>query len=116
MRIDATQSADCSGTCPNGGDCVNRCPVLSHTWPTNLGVSASDYEVEAWVAFDSNVVQLGQFAGIGLGRGTQSGTANFSLSLYAGLQVSGLVYTAASWQVRVQRQRQCLHNFSFLYA
>ena len=69
------------------GACVNNCPMLLRTWPA--GVSNTDYEFEAWVAFDSNVVQPNQFAGIGLVQDfTATAAGLYALEIYAGLMLT----------------------------
>ena len=81
VRIDAAPSSDCSAATPL------NCPHLSRSWPE--GVRGDDFAVEAWVAFDSNVVQNTQFAGIGLVQDNAWAGANNTLMLWAGLYRSG---------------------------
>ena len=84
VRIDAAISSDCSVATPRG------CPVLSRAWPA--GVAADDFSYEAWVAFDSNVVQNTQFAGIGLVQDNSAQGLNNTLVFHAGLYRSATAF------------------------
>ena len=86
VRIDAAPNSDCSVASPRG------CPWLSRGWPA--GVPNDDFIYEAWVEFDSNVVQGRQFAGIGLILDNSAQGTNDTLQIEAGLYRS-----ESAWQI-----------------
>ena len=76
-RIEAGASSDCTVATPIS------CPVYHRAWPA--GVGRADWAIEAWVAFDSNMVQNTQFAGIAVLQDNSVQGLNASLAITVGL-------------------------------
>ena len=80
VRIDTDVNADCNVANNAGG-----CPWLSRSWPSAVP-TGGEFAYEAWISYDTNVLQPQQFAGIGLVQDDMAvGQANDTLVLRAGL-------------------------------
>ena len=108
LRIEAALSSDCVGT-------TNNCPTVSRAFPTDYGISASDFYFEAWVAFDPNMLQLQQFTGIGLMLNDTNGGPP-TLSLYAGILVGGTSPSTSTYSTVMSTVTgACYSSLSFSY-